>query len=64
MSLDDMFKHPERASLSDTQFEMLMKQREREKNQRNGLVVFLVIIGVVAGLMAVGILAVNGVFGG
>lgn len=47
MSLDDMFKHPEKTNLSDSQFEMLLAQRRDEKRARTGLIGFAIIMGAV-----------------
>jgi hypothetical protein len=52
MSLDDMFRHPERTNLSDAQFEQLLVAREKEKRTRTGLIAFLSILGFAAVVVA------------
>ncbi len=62
--LDSVFRHPERANLTDAQFEMLLKARERERSTRLGLIAFLTLFGIIGAVIVTGILAANGVFGG
>jgi hypothetical protein len=63
MSLDDMFKHPERTNLSDAQFDRLLDQREKEKRLRAGLIGFSVALGSLAAVAVALIIALSGVFG-
>jgi hypothetical protein len=59
MSLDDMFKHPERTNLSDSQFEKLIAQRRDEKRTRAALIAFGIMVGAVAAIIVGIVVAIN-----
>lgn len=64
MSIEDAFKHPERANLTDEQFRMVMEERTRARNTRFGLAAFTVIVLGISSIVVTIILASNGAFGG
>lgn len=60
MSLDDMFKHPERYAVSDASFERMLEAREKEKRLKAGLIGFAIIVGAIVIVASVIVLATTG----